>query len=246
MRLDAAKLKVNSADGVQLLVTTLGGIWGKSNLEDKFERFERAIYTTVQRSDESHDSYMARHDYQFEELLQMGVKFEDIRAYILLRNSGLGSEDKKRLIVDSQGNLAYQSIVSSLKLLGSKFFQEVQSGSKYPTRVKTYDVNAVFDDDSGSLAPDDDQAFFGEAWDEPEISCDDNDPDAIICMQFEESLCEALRCDTDLAACYNRSLTRTRIADSGIPPKGVSISREKASRRARVSFVLGSHLHRGS
>jgi hypothetical protein len=144
MRLDPAKLKVNTTDGVKLLVTTLGGIWGKSNLEEKFERFERAIYTTVQRADESHDSYMARHDFQFEELLQMGVSFADIRAYILLRNSGLGSEDKKKLIVDSHGNLEYQAIVSALKLLGSKFFHEVQAGSKFPNRVKTYDVNAVF------------------------------------------------------------------------------------------------------
>ena len=43
MRIDAAKLKVNSVDGVKTLVQTLGGIWGRSNLEEKFERFERAI-----------------------------------------------------------------------------------------------------------------------------------------------------------------------------------------------------------
>ena len=214
MRLDAAKLKVNSTAGVQLLVTTLGGIWGKSNLEEKFERFERAIYSTVQRADESHDSYMARHDFQFEELLQMGVTFEDIRAYILLRNSGLGSDDKKRLIVDSQGNLEYKSIVSSLKLLGSKFFHEVQAGSKYPSRVKTYDVNAVFDDEPGSQFTEDDHAFVGEAWEEPDLSYDESDPDAIICMQFEESLCEALQSDPDLAACYNTYLdARRRITD---------------------------------
>lgn len=35
MRLDPAKLKVNSLDGGKLLISTLGGIWGKSNLEDK-------------------------------------------------------------------------------------------------------------------------------------------------------------------------------------------------------------------
>eukprot|EP00435_Cladocopium_sp_Y103_P007616 s5467_g2.t1 len=214
MRLDAAKLKVNSTDGVRLLVTTLGGIWGKSNLEEKFERFERAIYTTVQRTDESHDSYLARHDFQFEELLQMGVRFEDIRAYILLRNSGLGSDDKKRLIVESQGSLEYKSIVSALKLLGSKFFHEVQSGSKFPNRVKTYDVNAVFDDEPAPSYQEDDHAFMGEAWDDPEVYLDETDPDAIVCMQFEESLLEAMQSDSDLAACYNTYLdARKRITD---------------------------------
>ena len=66
MRIEASKLKANSDSGVKALVQTLGGIWGRSNLEEKFERFERAIFTTVQRTDESHESYMARHDYQFE------------------------------------------------------------------------------------------------------------------------------------------------------------------------------------
>ena len=214
MRLDAAKLKVNSTDGVRLLVTALGGIWGKSTLEEKFERFERAIYTTVQRTDEAHESYLARHDYQFEELLQMGVKFEDIRAYILLRNSGLGAEDKKKLIVDSQGDLEYKAIVSSLKLLGSKFFHELQSNSKFPSRVKTYDVNAVFDDDLGSSALDDEQAFVGDTWDDPDQPYDESDPDAVICMQFEESLVDAMQADADLAACYNTYLeARKRITE---------------------------------
>eukprot|EP00435_Cladocopium_sp_Y103_P057800 s570_g20.t1 len=137
MRIDPPKLKVNSTEGVKLLVTTLGGIWGKSNLEEKFERFERAIYTTVQRQDEAHESYLARHDFHFEELLQMGVGISEVRAYVLLRNSGLGSEDKKEMIVDAQGNLEYKNIVSALKLLGSKFFHEMVSTQKKQEEFRT-------------------------------------------------------------------------------------------------------------
>ena len=154
MRLDTTKLKVNSVDGAQLLVTSLGGTWGKSNLEEKFEHFERAIFSTTQRSDETHESYLARHDFQFEELLQMGVGFPEIRAYVLLRNSGLHADDKKKLIVDSKGALEYDSIVSALKLLGSKFFNEVQSGSKSASRSKTYDVNAVFEEEQPTFVTD--------------------------------------------------------------------------------------------
>ena len=68
-RLDASKLKANDTSGVQLIVTTLGGAWGQTILEEKYEQFERAIYGTVQRNDETHDSYLARHDIHFEELL---------------------------------------------------------------------------------------------------------------------------------------------------------------------------------
>ena len=138
MRLDPAKLKVNTLDGVKLLATTLGGIWGKSKLEDKFERFDRAIFSTAQRADESHESYLARHDFQFEELLQMGVGFEEVRAYVLLLSAGLSSEDKKKLIVDAQDALEYKTIVSSLKLLVTRveFFHELQAGNRTTARIQ--------------------------------------------------------------------------------------------------------------
>lgn len=43
---------------------------------------------------------------------------------------------------------------------------------------------------------------------------DDNDPDAIVCMQFEEGLVEALQSDTELASCYNTYLdARKRLTD---------------------------------
>ena len=127
--------------------------------------------------------------------------------------------------------------MSSLKLLGSKFFHEVQAGSKYPSRVKTYDVNAVFDDEPGSQSTEDDHAFVGEAWEEPDLSYDESDPDAIICMQFEESLCEAM---PDAV-----SLIVTRAEVSGVPIRGPVISRVRVSRRVRVQFDSGSHWHRG-
>ena len=100
MRVETAKLKSNSLEGVKARVQSLGGIWGKTNLEDRFERFERAIFATTQRSDETHESYLARHDHQFQSLLSSGVTLTQLRAYILLRNSGPSSEDKKKLILD--------------------------------------------------------------------------------------------------------------------------------------------------
>eukprot|EP00435_Cladocopium_sp_Y103_P052581 s1032_g16.t1 len=73
---------------------------------------------------------------------------------------------------------------------------------------------AVFDDDTSSLHPDDDHAFVGEAWDDSDLQYDESNPDAIVCMQFEESLVEALQCDPDLAACFNTYLdARRRISD---------------------------------
>ena len=47
VRLDPAKLKVSDTTGVALIVKTLGGVCGKTTLENRFERFERAIYTRI-------------------------------------------------------------------------------------------------------------------------------------------------------------------------------------------------------
>ena len=69
-------------------------------------------------------------------------------------------------------------------------------------------------DEEPSLASmEDDQIFVGEAWDDSDYF-DENDPDAVICFQFEESLVEALQTDEEIAACYNTYLdARKRLTD---------------------------------
>ena len=102
-----------------------------------------------------------------------------------------------------------------LKLLGSKFFQEVQTGNKPATnRTKTYDVNAVFDDDTSWGPHDEDFAYVGESWDDLDSAYDEGDADSLVCMQFEESIVEALQGDSEIAACYNAYLdARKRLTD---------------------------------
>lgn len=141
-------MKVNDNSGVRLLVTTLGGVWGKTSLETRYEKFEKAIYGTNQKNDETNESYVARHEILFEDLVAQGTSFQDLRAYILLRNSGLNQEDKKRVLVDSQGELKYSQVISSIRLLGSKFFGELQGQAR--TKTKTYDVNYAEEDDQDS------------------------------------------------------------------------------------------------
>ena len=55
-RLDPAKFTVNDTSGAALLVSAIGGSKGATELEERYEYFEKAFYGTVQRQDESHDS----------------------------------------------------------------------------------------------------------------------------------------------------------------------------------------------
>ena len=120
-RLDGAKLRVKSLDGVTLLVETLGGQWGSTELEERYEYFEKAIYATTQRHDESNDSFISRMESFFTELIARKTSLEEIQAYVLLRQSTLTPEDKKKILLEHGGKLSYPPVVKSLRLMGSKF-----------------------------------------------------------------------------------------------------------------------------
>ena len=215
MRVDAKKLKVNSLDGIKLLVSTLGGVWGKAKHEEKFERFERAIYSTVQRPDETHESYLARHDFQFEELAALHVTIDEMRAYCLLRNSGLLMDEKKKIIMDSDGQLEYGKVVAALKVLGSKFFTELQSSGKSSTRTKTYEAANVMEEDEPPSTLGDDDTVFPDHWDDDILLLsEENEQDALVIQQFEDSLVDVLQNDPETAQCFYSYLeARKRITE---------------------------------
>ena len=203
VRLKPESLKTNSLDGVKLLVTTLGGVWGKTTLEDKYEKFERAIYGVSQKGDETNESYMARHEILFEDLVSQGATLSDMRAYILLRNSALASEDKKRVVIEAQGNLKYDEVTKAIRMLGARFFHEVQ-GHQKQVRTKTYDVNHVQEEDDQFFGDDTHYGFSVEHGDFSELAMDqflsENDEDALIVQQFEDAILDTIQSDSEMSA----------------------------------------------
>ena len=217
VRLDPEKLRVGTTDGVKLVVKTLGGVWGQSRLEKKYERFERAIFGTIQKADETHASYLARHEVQYEDLISMGATLEEMRAYILLRNSGLSADDKKKVIMDANGELEYTKVTAALQLLGSKFFGEVQQGSsKNQTRTKTYDANMI-DEQEQDVDDGDENVFLASEVSEEtafDIMMAEGDEDALVVQQFEDAILDSLQSDPDVASCLNAYVdARKRLLD---------------------------------
>ncbi|CAE7321264.1 unnamed protein product [Symbiodinium sp. CCMP2592] len=197
-QLPPQKLQANDSSGVELIVTTLGGSWGQTQVEKRYEYFERAIYGTVQKGDETNDSYLVCYDVIFDELISQGVKLEEFRAYILLRQSGLTAEDRKKIVMEHGGNLEYKKICSAIRLLGSRFFGELQGG-KTQARTKTYDVNLADngpsdeDDPNGAATTPAYTAFFEDAendldYDYVDALVSQDDPDAVQVASFETEL----------------------------------------------------------
>ncbi|CAE7227129.1 GIP, partial [Symbiodinium sp. CCMP2456] len=192
--LDASKLKANDDSGVKLLVATLGGSWGKTALEEKYDSFEKAIYGTTQKADETNDSYLARHDVHFEELLAAGVSLGEVRAYILLRQSQLSADDRKRIVVEMGGTLDYKKVCSAIRLLGSRFFTDLQG--QRSGKTKTYEANFVDEPTSeeperayqasAALANDDGDGDLDNEYIEALVAAEDQD--AMQVQAFEEEL----------------------------------------------------------
>ena len=53
LQLNRAKLITGDKAGIQLLISLLGGQWGKVSLEKTYEIVEKALFKCVQRQDES-------------------------------------------------------------------------------------------------------------------------------------------------------------------------------------------------
>ena len=141
--LDPSKLRAGDGSGVALIVRTLGGTWGLTQTETRYDTFKKAIYMTSQRPDETPESYIARHDVQFEELRSLNVTLEEFRAYILLRQSGLSADDRKKIVIESGGKLVeYGTMCFAIRLLGSRVFGDLQ-GNKSNVRTKTYEANYI-------------------------------------------------------------------------------------------------------
>ena len=214
VRIPPEKLKTNDLTGVKLLVQTLGGVWGKTTLEDKYEKFEQAIYGISQKSDESNESYMARHEIVFEDMISQGATLTDVRAYVLLRNSLLSAEDKKRLIVESKGDLRYADVTQAIRMLGAKFFMDVQ-GQQRGHKTKTYDVNYTQEaDEEFQYGDDTNFAFTADASEVSDMMLDqflnEGDEDALIVQQFEDALIDSVQGDGEMSAFMSTYLEARR------------------------------------
>eukprot|EP00435_Cladocopium_sp_Y103_P062813 s917_g24.t1 len=247
-RLDGNKLR--SPDGVQYLVEALGGTWGRLATEEKFDLFERALFTVVQKQDESNDSYLSRHDIAFEDLEAKGVTFKDIRAYVLVRQSTLSSEDRKKIIMDNAGDLTYEAARKSMRLLGSRFFQDLQGPGKSQVAKKAYD--AYHTEEPDDPVP----TFFQDAdgeWDEEsayQLLADSGDEDAIYINEFEDQIVEALQEHPELSQCFvsyqeARARVRERAKARGFWPLKGKSKGKTGSKKGKGGFQYGGGVNFG-
>eukprot|EP00435_Cladocopium_sp_Y103_P003257 s1712_g1.t1 len=236
LQLQRSELLTGDKKGVAKLITILGGQWGKVSLERKYETFERAVYRCQQKTDESHDSFLARADVLWSELLASKVTLQELQAYTVLRGSMLSAEDKKRVVLESEasesGKLEMSKVTAAVRMLGSGFFQDVTGIKK--VKGKVYDAHAMIAEE----ADDAETALVAEEWNEDEMLehlAADGDEDAALICEFEAAIQETIQDDEELmpekghwrAECPDR-LKGTSNASSASQAPTMSVTTDQA------------------
>ena len=208
LQLHQDELMVNDPKSVQQLVTLLGGQWGRISLERRYQDAENALYNTVQKPDESNDSFLARADVLWMKLHAQKIKLEDLEAFIVLRGSRLTAEDKKKVILESdnslEGKLTKNKVTEAVRLLGATFFGEM-TGMKRETKTKVYDQTTLVATDEPEDEALQETLAVGEVDEEDYIDglAMEGDDDATLVADFEMAATETLQEDPALAEAYN-------------------------------------------
>ena len=175
------------------------------------------------------------------------VTLQDVRAYVLVRQSALTSDDRKKIIMDNGGQLTYDTARRSMRLLGSKFFQDLQGG-RNPQVKKTYDAYTMDEEETINQAAvewetpelDEEQAF--------QLMADQGDEDATFILDFEDQIVETIQESPNLASCFvsyqeARARVRERARARGFWPikgKGKSKGAKKGKGASMSSQQFGA------
>ena len=202
-QIEASKL-TDPEQGVEVLLKALSS-WDEAAELQTYERFEKAIYKVMQKNDESTMSCVNRLAVAFHELGDK-VTVKELQAFILLRQSSLTSEDKRKVITLSGGTMEVAKIEQAMRTLSTKI---LTTGSEIKKRV--YPANYVEAEDA-------DEAFFAEDGPDEEglftQLAEEGDEDALFVSEYEGQILDYIQEMPEMAECFSAyTAARARLRD---------------------------------
>ena len=127
-------------EGVNNLLKALSS-WEESTEMKTYELFERALYKT--KADESTTSFVNRLQVSIDELGKVDVS--EFHAFLLLRQSALGVEDRKRVLTMTSGNMKTDKIEQAMRTLATSVLSQGNEPKKkvYPTNYVEMEMNRM-------------------------------------------------------------------------------------------------------
>ena len=197
--IDSAKL-THPGTGVDSLLAALSS-WEESAEMVTFEKFEKALYKVQQKADESTMSYTNRLAVAFDDLGSR-VSIQDFRAFVLLRQSCLSAEDKKKILTMTGGEVKTDLVENAMRSLATR----VLTGPNEPKK-KVYPINFTEEEITESETSEtawhvvnqgDEDGFL---VDDPDMISEmvmQGDADALVIQGFEQDLEDLFQSTPDL------------------------------------------------
>ena len=222
--------------GVKALLEVISQ-WEDTEELQTYEKFEKAIYKIVQKPDESTMSFVNRLRVAFQDIDR--VKVSEVEAFVLLRQSNLNAEDKKRVLAMAGGEMSTKKIDGAMRQLAPRVL--VGAGAN-EAKKRVYPVNYVEEptEEDGQVTA---NAFVGE--EEIHVVQDDEgliaqmaeqgDQDAILVAEFEDQLIDSVQDNPELSLCFSayteaRTRIRERIRSRGFWPPSKGGGKGKAKK----------------
>ena len=114
--LDPLKL-VTPDTGVAYLLDALVS-WEETSELKTFELFDKALYRVIQKPDEAAHSYTLRMQAAFDDLGEK-TTLKEMQAFVLLRQSCLTNEDKRRVLAMVDGNMSWKEVEKAMRTLST-------------------------------------------------------------------------------------------------------------------------------
>ena len=139
---------VNPETGVTYLLEALAS-WEETSELKTFELFEKALYRVAQKTDEAAHSYTLRMQAAFDDLGEKAT-LKEMQAFVLLRQSCLTNEDKKRVLAMVDRSLTWKGVEKAMRTLSTRVLLGAGEQKKkiYPTNfTESEDVAASNDEE---------------------------------------------------------------------------------------------------
>eukprot|EP00435_Cladocopium_sp_Y103_P046045 s2366_g13.t1 len=179
-------------DGVKNLLKALE-VWQESEELQTYDQFEKAFYKVSQKGDESVVSFVNRLNVAFNEVGDE-TTVKQVKAFVLLRQSNLSSEDKRRVISMADGYDPHK-VETAMRSLAAKVL-----GSGEGSKTKIYPVN--FADDE----PDEIYYTTEEEMDDDQVLSlllEEGDESALLVSEFEDQVIQVCQDSPELSMAFS-------------------------------------------
>ena len=193
--LDPEKL-THPTDGIKVLLQALSS-WEESEEMATYEKFEKVMYRISQKSDESTTSFVNRLGVAFAELGDT-VTVKDFHAFVLLRQSCLSVDDKKKILTMTGGKMETKLIDQAMRSLATRVLTSASDPKKkvYPVNFSEADASesSETNETAWHVLPDEED----DEGESIEYLAQQGDADALTIQTFEQDLEDLFQSTPDL------------------------------------------------